>query len=149
MTDQIYQTLCAALEERKWPYAKEDDKRRVRCSVKGRDIPVEISVTVNDSRKLIEFISVLPCQIPVDKRIEAAIAVTVANYGLYDGSIIYSIDKGLLMYRMTCSYCDATVGTGLFQYMIDCGFAVVDRYNDRFVGLAKGEIDVQQFIAME
>jgi len=108
-----------------------------------------MTIRVNEKRRLIEYVSPLPCVFPEDKRIEGAIAATVANYGLYDGSIIYSIDRGLLLYRMTCSFHDGVIGEGLFHYMIQCGCVNVDLYNDRFAALAEGKIDIQQFIALE
>lgn len=149
MADQIFQTLCAALDARKWNYEADVAKRAIRCRVNGKDIPIDMNIRINEQRKLIEFYSQLPCIMPEDKRIEGAIAVSVANYGLYDGSIIYGIDKGILLYRMTCSYHDGVIGEGLFHYMIQCGCVNVDLYNDRFAALAEGKIDIQQFIALE
>lgn len=150
MADQIYQTLCAALDARGYHYDKDETKRSIRCTLKGRDIPITFMIVVNDSRKLIEFVSVLPCKMPEDKRIDGAIATTIANFGMYDGTINYNIKDGILMYRMTsCFKGDTKVGQGLFHYMIDCGCTNVDRYNDRFYALAEGIIDIQKFVEME
>ena len=149
MADHIFQTLCAALNARKWNYEADETNRSIHCGVNGKDIPIDVTIKVNDQRKLIEFLSPLPCKIPEDKRIEAAIATTVANYGLYDGNIIYSIEHGLLLFRMTCSFRDAVIGEGLFHYMIECGCVNVDLYNDRFKALADGQIGIQEFINLE
>lgn len=149
MLDQIYQTLCATLDMRKLPYEKSQEQRSIRCTVQGRDIPIEFLIKINEKRQLVEYISILPCQIPEDKRIEAAMATTVANYGLYDGNICYDITKGLLVFRITCSTRGGKPGPGLFEYMMDCGRDNVDKYNDRFLALAKGEIGIGDFISLE
>lgn len=150
MADQIYQTLCAALDARGYTYEKNEEKRSIQCTLRGADIPIRFIIIVNDERKLIEFVSVLPCRMPEDKRIEGAIATTIANFGMYDGTIHYNIHDGILLYRMTsCFKGDTKVGQGLFHYMIDCGCTNVDRYNDRFYNLAEGKISIQEFVDLE
>jgi hypothetical protein len=86
---------------------------------------------------------------PEDKRVEGAIAVSVANYGLVDGSFDYDISDGEIRYRLTSSYRESILSDDLFEYMIMCAASTVDDYNDRFFMLAKGMIDVEKFVELE
>ena len=90
-----------------------------------------------------------PFDIPEDKRVDAAIAVCVANYYLVDGSFDYDITEGTITFRLTSSYRESSLGEDLFEYMIMCSAATVDAYNDKFFMLAKGMMTVQQFIEQE
>ena len=146
---QVYKTLINMLDSRNWKYEKFEDDLVIRSGIKGEDLPIEFLVLVKPNNQVVQFISKLPFNIPEDKRVEAAICVSVANYGLIDGSFDYDINDGEIRYRLTSSYRESLLGEDLFEYMIMCASSTVDDYNDRFFMLAKGMIDVEGFIGME
>lgn len=88
----------------------------------------------------------MPFDIPEDKRIDMAIAVNIANYGIIDGSFDYDISDGDLRFRMTTSYRESILGKELFEYMFMVSALTTDEYNDKFMMLAKGLISIEQFI---
>ena len=145
----IYDTIINMLDTQGWKYERFDDDLVIRSGVKGDDLPIEFLVFVKPKNQVVQFISKLPFEIPEDKRVEAAIAVSVANYGLVDGSFDYDINDGEIRYRLTSSYRESLRGMDLFEYMIMCGASTVDDYNDRFFMLSKGMIDVEKFIELE
>ena len=146
---EVYSNLVNMLDTRDWKYEKFDDDLVIRSGIKGDDLPIEFIVFIKPDNQVVQFISKLPFNIPEDKRVDAAIAVCVANYGLVDGSFDYDISDGEIRYRLTCSYRESYLGADLFEYMIMCAASTVDDYNDRFFLLSKGEIDLQDFIERE
>ena len=48
---------------------------------------------------------------------------------------------------MTVFFRESLIGEGLFQYMISCSCAMVDKYNDQFLALDKGILSITDFIA--
>ena len=148
----VYESLVYSLEEKDWKFQRFDNDLVIRSGIKGEDLPIEFIVLVKAENMVVQFISKLPFSIPEDKRVEAAICVSVANYGLVDGSFDYDINDGEIRYRLTASYRgtnDGCLDPDLFEYMIMCASSTVDDYNDRFFMLAKGMIDVDKFISME
>ncbi len=145
----VYAAILNMLDERGWKYEKFDDDLVIRAGIAGDDLPIEFIMFVKPQNQIVQVLSKLPFKIPEDKRVEGAIAVSVANYGLVDGSFDYDISDGELRYRLTSSYRESLLGADLFEYMIMCAASTVDDYNDRFFMLAKGMIDVKKFIELE
>lgn len=146
---QVYNSIVTMLNERDWKFDQFDDDLVIRSGIKGDDLPIEFLLIVNAKNQVIQFISKLPFTVPDDKRVDAAIAVCVANYGLVDGSFDFDISDGELRYRLTCSYRDSDLSPNLFEYIIMCAASTVDQYNDKFFMLCKGMITVQQFIEQD
>ena len=54
--------------------------------------------------------------------------------------------EGAIVFRMTASFREGTIGEGLFQYLISCACAMVDKFNDQFLALNKGLMSITDFI---
>lgn len=84
-----------------------------------------------------------------DKRAHGAIAVCVANNGLNGGCFDYDVRDGEIRFRLTSGYRERTLGAALFEYMIKVSISAIDRYNDKFFMIAKGNMALQRFIEQE
>jgi len=143
---EVYNSIVEALEAREWTFDRNDEDLIIKTGIKGEDLPIEFLLIVNPRNEVIQFISRLPYNIPEEKRIDAAVAVCVANYGLVDGSFDYDVRDGEIRYRVTCSYIGSDVPADLVEYIIFIGVKTVDEYNDRLFMLSKGMISVQEFL---
>lgn len=141
-----YNTLIEELESHEWKYTKDDENLKISCKAQGEDLPMEIDINVDKDRQLILLISHLPFVIPQSKRLDAAIATSVANNIIADGSFDYDITSGHMFFRMTSSFLDCEIGGELFSYMLLCSFTTIDDFNDKFFMLGKGMLSVEQFI---
>lgn len=147
--EKVYQTMVKSLKEHELKFEEDIDKLTIAATMQGDDLPVKFIVRVIPKTKLIQFISPMFFNMPEDKRIDGAIAVAVANYGLLHGSFDYDIDDGEIRFRMTTSYIDSEIGEELFYMMVGIAVATCDKYNDRFMMLAKGLINIEKFIEQE
>ncbi len=142
----VYQTLCKALEQRDWTFKKDEEKLLVNFGVSGDDIPMQFIIIVDAERQLIRLMSPLPFKMSEEKRVEGAVATCAASFGMADGSFDYDLSDGTIVFRMTASFRESLIGEGLFQYMISCSCAMVDKYNDQFLALDKGIVSITDFI---
>lgn len=146
---EVYNDIIDMLDSREWKYDRFDEDLVIKSGIKGEDLPVEFLLFVKPKNQVVQFISKLPFNVPDDMRIDLAVAVNVANYGLVDGSFDYDIKDGDIRYRLTSSYRDSQLGPDLFEYMIMCGASTVDSYNDKFFALCKGFMTINDFIERE
>lgn len=146
LAKQVYRTLCEAIENREWSFKKEEDKLLVYFGVNDDDIPMQFIIIVDAERQLIRLMSPLPFKMSEDKRLDGAIAACAASFGMADGSFDYDLSDGSIVFRMTASFRESIIGEGLFQYMISCSCAMVEKYNDQFLALDKGTISIADFI---
>ena len=141
-----YEMLCNMLENDGWKFDREDDNYVVHMSVSGESMPIQIIFIVDEARQLIRLLSPVPFKFSEEKRMEGAIAAGAASFGMADGNFGYDLENGHLYFKITASYIDSEASETLFRYMLACTCAMVDRYNDKFLALDKGVIDLAAFI---
>lgn len=146
---KVYDTLCEALEEHEWKYEKDEDELVIKCGAQGEDLPMDINITVSAGRQMVLLLSHMPFVIAEDKRLELAVAVSIVNNRLVDGCFDYNIKTGYMVFRMTNSFLESTLGKEVFSYMLFCSCQTIDEYNDKFLMLAKGMLSLEQFIGNE
>lgn len=144
---QVYQTLCAALDDRKWKYGKEEANLLVHFNATGNSLPIHCVIFVDEERQLLRVVSPLAEKFSEKKRIEGAIAVAAANYGMADGGFDYDITDGQLGFRMSMSIRESVIGKELIHYLINCTCSMVDRYSADFLALEKGYISLEEFLS--
>lgn len=146
---QVFATIVNLFERNNWSFEKIEDKLMIKTGFNGEDIPLDCTIFVKPKNQVVQIISVLPFKMPEDKRVEGAIAVSVANYGLVDGCFDFDMKDGEIYYRLTSSYRGGLPDASLFEYMIWCALSTVDDYNDRFFMLAKNMIDINKFMELD
>ena len=146
---EVFDALVDMLDTRDWKYDKFEEDLVIKSGIKGDDLPIEFIIVVKPKNQVVQLLSRLPFQIPEDKRVDAAIAICVANNGLVDGSFDYDIGEGDITFRLTCSYRESFLSADLFEYMILVSASTIDDYNDKFFMIAKDMMSVQQFIEKE
>lgn len=146
---ETFDILCKMLDNREWKYDKFEEDLVIKSGVKGDDFPIEFIVRVNPVSEIVSFLSWLPFKTEEAKRVDMALAVCVANYGLVDGSFDYDISDGSILFRLTSSYRNTVLSEDLLEYMIYIAAGTVDKYNDKFFMIAKNMLTVQQFMESE
>jgi hypothetical protein len=147
LAQQVYKTLCAALDANGWRYEKDEEKLVVHFGLTGEDLQMRFIIFVDPGRQMVTVLSPLPFEMSPDKRMEGAMAACAASFGMVNGSFDYNLADGSVVFRMTNNFMESQVGEGLFQYMIRCSAAMVEKYNDQFLALEKGMLSISEFIA--
>lgn len=145
----VYEMICEMLDDKELKYARHDDDLVISCGVRGEDLPIDLLFMVRGDRQIVQLISPLSFKIDEDKRLDAAVAVAVANYGLVNGSFDYDISDGEIRFRMTQSFIEHMPCKEVFHYMLLAAYSSIDQYNDLFLMLNKGLMTLEQFITAE
>jgi hypothetical protein len=144
---ETFETICATLDHHDWKYQKDEEKLLIGCSVRGEDLPMELTIRVDADRSVVMMFSRMPFAVQEDKRVDLAIAITAVNNALADGCFDYDIGTGDIYFRITNAFVDSTLSEAVFGYMIYCACRTIDDYNDKFLMLGKGALTVEQFLA--
>ncbi len=147
--NKTYESLCKALDDDNWKYDKDEENLSISLTAQGDDLPISVRVSIDVKRQLIVLLSEFPFKIAEDKRYDAAVAITVVNNRLINGSFDYDITDGTIFFRMTNCFEDCEVGLPVFTYMLMCACRSVDDYNDKFLMISKGILTLEQFISQE
>lgn len=142
---QEFDTLCRTLDEREWHYDKHDEDLMVTCGVSGDDIPMQLIIRIMPERQLAQVFSPLPFDIPEDKRVDVAMATTMINDKLANGSFDFDLSSGRTVFRLTSAFMGCNLSTEVYDYMIGVSAATVDEYNDKIMMLCKGMLELSAF----
>ncbi len=146
---QNFDTLCRMLDNLGFKYHKDEKDLSLETGIQGDDFLIKLHIYVNPEKELISLISIMPFAVEEAKRIDLALAVCAANYGMADGSFDYDLSDGTILFRLTSSYKETMLSGELFKYMILVSMHTIDKYNDKFFMISKGMIEIQDFIESE
>ncbi len=144
---RVFRGLCDNLDKRNWNYQKDEERLRIECTAHGEDLPMDLSIRVEADRQLLMLLSTLPFNVPEDKRLDLAIAITHVNDRLVDGSFDYNISDGRILFRLTSSFIDSEIGNDLFTYLVGCSCQTIDAFNDKLMRVALDMMGVEEFIS--
>ena len=142
----VYQTICSALEARKWKYDKDESELVIHFSVSGNSLPMKFVILTDAGRQMIRVMVPLQQKFCEEKRLDGAIATCAANYGMVDGGFDYDLSDGQVIFRATASFRESIIGEGLVDYLISLSCAMVDKYSAEFFALDKGYLSLEDFI---
>lgn len=145
---QVFDTLCQTLDGHDWEYEKDESELTIECGAQGEDLPIQITIRIDPKRHVAMLLSHMPFVTSEEKRLEMAVAISVVNNRLVDGSFDFDISDGHMFFRMTTSFLESTIGSKVFTYMLYCSCKTVDEYNDKYLMLAKNMLTIEQFIGM-
>lgn len=143
---EMYNTLKLALNEMEYRYTEDVEKLRIRLTIYGEDIPIDLLIMIDADRKLIRLMSSLPFKMSEDKRVEGSLLTNHVNYLLADGSFDYDMRDGEILFRLTASYRESLISTALLRYMINVSCSTIDKVNDKFMLVNKGAMSLSDFV---
>lgn len=146
---QVYEMFKKYLEKHDIRFEAHDDDLVLIMTVHGEDLPQPTMIRVLDDRNVFQILSPIPSRIPEDKRFDAAVAVSIANYGMINGSFDLDMGDGEIRFRLAQAYEGVELSEELIHYVLGVVFFTTDRYNDKFFMLGKGLISLEQFIEQE
>ncbi len=146
---KVYNDLCTHLTACGWKYTRHDDDKVITLNMRGDDLPIEMILSVREKPQVVSLFAPIRPKAPEDKRIDAAVAVNVANYGIIFGSFDYDISGGDIRWRAVLPYCNTDITKEQIEYLVMVSATTIDKYNDKFLMLNKGMMTLEQFIASE
>ena len=147
--ETVYNTIIRHLDGAGLKYktmAGHGDDYMINFTMKGKDLPMEFFIVVDVDREIIMIKSPDFTTFPPEKIGDAAKAVCAINYAIADGSYALDVKDGHLMWTMTSSYAGSLISEEVIHYMIAISIITVDKFNDMFMMLNMGILDIDTFI---
>ena len=143
---ETFENVCALLDGDEWKYQKDEEKFMIRFSARGEDIPMDFIVYIDPHPGLVQLVSVLPFRVSKERMVDAAIASCAINNRLKNGTFDFDISEGMIKFRVSQAYFDSAIGQEVFRYMLIVSGRTVDDYNDKFLMLSKGNLELKDFL---
>jgi len=146
---EVFDIMCQALDAKEIRYSKDEEGLAIMAKFTGEDLPMDLIVRIKPELDLILLTSQIPYKIPADKRVEAAAAVGIVNSGILDGCFDFDLTSGSIYFRMTASYLETEISEDLFAYMLYVSAGTIDEFNDKFMKLGMGLIELKDFLSSD
>lgn len=143
--ERNYQRLCKTLENMKWKFQRNDERREIVTSAIGEDLTIGLRFYVNAERQLMYVKSPMLYKIDENARDVVGQAVNFANFSMLNGCFEYDENDGYLAFRMVIPFEKCELSEEICKYLVLLTCQMVDKYNDKFFSLSKGKTTLEQF----
>lgn len=144
---RVFNKFCGALDKCGISYQKDDEELSVSCRFKGNDLVIPATIDFLKDFELMVIHSQLPCIVPVERRVEFALAVAAVNSLVIGGSFDYNVDTdGAIAYRTGFAFADSDPDEKTLLYMVKTACEDVDKYNDKFAAFLNGTIGITEIL---
>lgn len=146
--ERVFNTLVAHLDKAGLVYTQREaqgDDYMIHLQARGDDLPIMLYIVVDADRELLMIKSPEFTSFPADKIDVAAKAVCAINWAIANGSYALDIEDGSIMWTITTSFRGSLLGEEAIHYLLGTSLATLDRFNDKFMLLKMGAIDLEAF----
>lgn len=143
----VYNTLCNTLDNMKWKYQRDDEQMMVNTTAIGEDLSIKLRIVVSAQRQVMYVKSPMPYNVPQMSRDAVGKALHIANFSMLNGCFEYDVDNGYVGFRMVVPFATSQISEEVCHYMIILTCQMVDKFNDKILSLAKGNMTLEEFAA--
>lgn len=144
---RTYTTLCTTLDNMKWKYQPDHENMVINTSAVGDDLSIKLRFVVSADRSVMYVKSPMPYNIPENARDIIGTAVNIANYSMLNGCFEYDRKEGYLAFKMVVPFENCVISEEVCHYMVVLTCRMVDKFNDKFLAVAKGNMRMEDFEA--
>lgn len=146
---EIFKNLNNYLQKADWNYAKidRDGDGTVFLIAQGEDLSMGLMIKIDAERQLVYIMSQLPFVMDKEKLLEGAVATSMINQSLIDGSFDYDVKNGTISFRITTSWRGVLISDEIFEYLIMVSFLTIDKYNDKLLEISNGTMSLKELDA--
>lgn len=147
MKEKAFESLKKYLEKRELKYyVNKEGKTELSIAFSTDDFPLEHRIVVSEDPNCITLYSYFSFEFSEEKRIEAAMAIAMANYRISDGCFDLNLETGKALYRIqTCYPANGVVEEDFFSYLLVNANNGVDFFNDLLFLLSAGKLTIDEF----
>lgn len=124
---QLGDVVAAYLGSRPWGVQQVADSTFA-IEVHGEHGQWKSYLTVREDEQQVLVHAVLPFRVPFDRRVEVALYLTRANYGLVIGNFEFDLDDGEVRFKTAIDVEGAVLTEALVDHLVIAGAVTTDRY---------------------
>lgn len=144
---QLFEAVVDYLTEDDWKFHVVKDETALMLSFGGAAGSWQCFATVDEEKQWFTFYSILPSNVPEDKRVEVAEFITRANYGLVIGNFEMDYGDGEVRYKTSVDVEGGELSPKMIENLMRANLMTMDRYFAGIMGVLYGDRDPAEAIA--
>ena len=143
-----FKLICKALDEIEYQYDTDLDNLRIKFGyITEEEDRLFVNFFIKEDQQLITLYICPDYDIQRNKRLDVAIATSVMNYDLYDGSFDLNIETGKIMFRMTTNFWDSLLSTEVIKQMLTVGVDLTESRYKVLRDINDGRLNIKDFLS--
>jgi hypothetical protein len=144
---QLFEAVVDYLTEDDWKFNVVKDDTALMLSFRGEAGSWQCFATVDEEKQWFTFYSILPSNVPEEKRVEIAEFITRANYGLVIGNFEMDYADGEVRYKTSVDVEGGELTPKMIENLMRANLMTMDRYFAGVMGVLYGDRDPAEAIA--
>jgi hypothetical protein len=144
---QLFDAVVDYLTEDDWRFHVVKDDTALMLPFRGECGSWQCFGTVDEEKQWFTFYSILPSNVPEEKRVEVAEYITRANYGLVIGNFEMDYADGEVRYKTSVDVEGGELTAKMIENVIRANVMTMDRYFPGLMGVLYGDRDPAEAIA--
>jgi hypothetical protein len=144
---QLFEAVVDYLTEDDWKFNVVKDDTALVLSFRGRSGSWQCFANVDEERQWFSFFSILPSNVPEDKRPAVAEFLTRANYGLVIGNFEMDYNDGEVRYKTSIDVEGGELTPKMIENMMQANLMTLDRYFTGLMAVLYGNRDPAEAVA--
>ena len=144
---QLFEAVVDYLTEDDWKFNVVKDDTALMLSFRGEAGSWQCFATVDEEKQWFTFYSILPSNVPEEKRVEIAEFITRANYGLVIGNFEMDYGDGEVRYKTSVDVEGGELTPKMIENLMRANLMTMDRYFPGVMGVLYGDRDPAEAIA--
>ena len=97
--DKVYKDVCSAFDSKDIKYNRDEEKFMVYSTFKGDDLPIKLTISVNEEMPILCFDALLDFQAPAGSYSAIMGGLNEINSTLHFGAFVLDPESGRVIYR--------------------------------------------------
>ncbi|HKI35950.1 MAG TPA: YbjN domain-containing protein [Gemmataceae bacterium] len=144
---QLFEAVVDYLTEDDWKFQVVKDDTALMLSFRGEAGSWQCFATVDEEKQWFTFYSILPSNVPEEKRVEITEFITRANYGLVIGNFEMDYGDGEVRYKTSVDVEGGELTPKMIENLMRANLMTMDRYFAGVMGVLYGDRDPAEAIA--
>jgi hypothetical protein len=125
---QIFNVLVEFFEEDEWDFQWMEGESILSMGFSGKNGKWQCFAQAREAQEQFVFYSVLPVNVPPEKRLKVAELITRINYGMVIGNFEMDFDDGEVRYKTSVDVEGSELTLPMIRQMVYANILITDRY---------------------
>ena len=145
--EELYALICDTVKQRNFEHKQNPSEKSVELVVNIDDRTIRPEIYVDPENELVGFFYYVNCGFGITKCLDGAVAAGTVTAKLQYGSFDFDYSNNAVIFRLEIPYTLSQISSETINLMLDYTITAINSYEQDFIDLSHGKIDLDVFLA--
>lgn len=145
--EELYALICDTVKQRNFEHKQNITEKSVELVVNVDDRTIRPQICVDQKNELVSFLHDVNCGFGITKCLDGAVAASTVTAKLQYGSFDFNYSNNTVIFRLEIPYTSSQISSETINFMLDYTITAINSYEQDFIDLSHGKIDLDAFLA--